>query len=192
MGYAIAQAFHALGARVSLITGPTEIKPPTVSKMVSITTADEMQNAVMAEIKDIDIFISVAAIADYTSAMPADSKIKKTGKDLILTLTQTKDTLAAVTKLKRRPFCVGFAAETDNLVENAKKKIMEKNLDLIVANQIEKDGFPCNSDKNIVLVLDRNGQSIRFEKDSKMNLARQIADLIGERVKIPLYPRSQK
>jgi phosphopantothenoylcysteine decarboxylase / phosphopantothenate---cysteine ligase len=177
MGYALAQTFYDLGADVSLITGPTSINPPEVSRVTQVITADEMYNKVLDSIKDTDIFVSVAAVSDYKISAPAKAKIKKDKDNLELNLNRTKDILSTVAKMKDKPFCVGFAAETDSLIENARKKLLEKNLDLIIANQIEESGFPFDSESNKVVALDKNNNIINFNLTSKVNIAKQIVTL---------------
>lgn len=170
MGYALAEAAKNCGADVTLISGPTNLIAPNVN-VINVTTAAEMYAAVMQRISDQDIFISTAAVADYTPANVSQTKIKKQQDTLTLNLVRTKDILKSVAQLKPRPLCVGFAAEDENLFENAQQKLDQKNLDFIVANHIS-DGF--DKDANSVTILDKAGQQLSFDNSSKRRLAYQI------------------
>ena len=134
MGYAVARAAWEAGAEVLLISGPTALAPPPNVRVIQVTTAQEMRDAVMREIQRMDIFISVAAVADYRVAQTAQQKIKKQDTAPTLTLTPNPDILAEVAALPKPPFCVGFAAETENLAAHAEIKRIKKTLPLIVAN----------------------------------------------------------
>ena len=136
MGYAIANAAHEAGANVTLISGPSHLQPPEAVKFVAVESADEMQQAVMSNIKNSHIYISTAAVSDYRVSDIAEQKIKKTEDNLTLQLTRNDDILSAVARLQSRPYVVGFAAETENVIDNARQKLLRKNLDMIVANDV--------------------------------------------------------
>ena len=134
MGYAIAQAAKEAGARVILVSGPVCLNVPSGIEKISVTSAQEMLAAVMSRVHDAEIFIAVAAVADYRPAQAATQKIKKSGKALMLELLPNKDILASVASLPDAPFCIGFAAETENLLDYAETKRKAKKLPLLVAN----------------------------------------------------------
>ncbi len=154
MGYAIAQAAQEMGAEVTLVSGASALKPPLGVKTISATSADAMYQAVMGNIGDQDIFIGVAAVADYSPAKKHEQKVKKSESSLTLELTKNKDILAEVANLPNAPFCVGFAAESENLLEYAEAKRQAKKLPLIVAN-LATDAM--GSDQNQVTLLDDVG-----------------------------------
>lgn len=181
MGYTLAQRAMQLGANVTLISGPTSLCIPTNVNYIAINTAVEMQKAVMANIAKNDIFIAAAAVADYRVENIASNKIKKSA-DLTLKLIKNLDILSEVTKLKYNTFIVGFAAETENLLENAKQKLIQKNLDMIIVNKV---GFDENqqpigfmNDANEIIILSKNGDKIAIPKCSKQELAKKIMEII--------------
>jgi len=176
MGYALAQAAMAVGAEVTLISGPVHIVEAV--KRVEVTTAEEMLTAVMQHIDQCDIFLSVAAVADYRCKKIASQKIHKKVGSLNLELEPTTDILLEVGKRKTKPFIVGFAAETENLLINAKEKRMRKGMDVIIANQVG-EGVGFESDDNAVTVLWQD-QSIEFSRMPKQKLARELITLIAE------------
>lgn len=174
MGYALAEAATQLGAKVTLITGPTTIAPPsTVDRLVSVTTAQEMLDAANQHCIKADIFIGCAAVADYRLEEVSAQKIKKTTDSLTLSLIKNPDIVSTVKQNHPELFVVGFAAETDNLLQHAKQKLKAKNLDLIIANQISEHG-PFGSDHNDVYVLDKHGNSQHITA-SKKDIALSIA-----------------
>lgn len=177
MGYALAQAFRNRGAHVILISGPTALKAPERVEFVTVTTADEMCQAVLANIDRSHVFVSCAAVADYKVKTVSDKKLKKSSETLTLTLTKTPDILQLVSERNPRPFLVGFAVETDNLSLHARTKLQEKNLDLIVANQMSPDFSPFDSDFNKALIIDRNMTTLELPKLRKVELAEKIADM---------------
>lgn len=154
MGYAIAQAAYEMGAEVTLVSGASVLKPPLGVQTISATSADAMYQAVMGNIVNQDIFIGVAAVADYSPAKKHAQKIKKSEPSLTLELSKTKDILTEVASLPNAPFCVGFAAESENLLEYAEAKRQAKKLPLIVAN-LATDAM--GSDSNRVTLLDNRG-----------------------------------
>jgi phosphopantothenoylcysteine decarboxylase/phosphopantothenate--cysteine ligase len=154
MGYAIAQAAADMGAEVTLISGASSVTAPSGVRKISAISANEMYDAVMSNIIQQDIFIAVAAVADYRPVTQQPEKIKKNASTLTIELTRNKDILAEVASLPNAPFCVGFAAETENLLEYAEAKRKAKKLPLIVANLA---GEALGSDENSVTLLDKNG-----------------------------------
>ncbi len=154
MGYAIAQAAFEMGADVTLISGASTIKPPLGVEFISATSADTMYQSVMQNIATQDIFISVAAVADYSPVETSTQKIKKSKSSLTIELKPNKDILAEVASLPNSPFCVGFAAESENLLEYAETKRKSKKLPLIVANLVSDS---MGLDENNVTLLDENG-----------------------------------
>ena len=169
MGYALAQAAHDMGAIVALISGATTLAAPQNVNNISATSAERMYQAVMSNIKNQDIFISVAAVADYTPATPSAQKIKKSEQAPTIELTPTKDILKEVASLPNAPFCVGFAAESENLIEYASAKRLAKKLPLIVANHVSA----MNQDENCVTLIDDAGAH-PLPKASKADVAEAI------------------
>jgi phosphopantothenoylcysteine decarboxylase/phosphopantothenate--cysteine ligase len=178
MGYAIAEAASAAGADVTLISGPVFLSSPTAT--ISVNSAEEMLEAVMAEIQNTDIFISTAAVSDYRPIKQAEQKLKKTAATLQLNLERTPDILASVSKLENPPFTVGFAAETNNMVEYAKKKLVAKKLDMIAANQVGIEGLGFDSEDNALSLFWADG-GLELARTNKKILARQLIDVIIER-----------
>ena len=179
MGYALASAFNAAGCNVRIISGPSSLPFPDACDVVKIETAQEMYHEVHKSLKDIDIFVSAAAVSDYSSEKVDEHKIKKNDQKMSLHLIKSPDILSSVTSLRSHPFCVGFAAETDNIEVYAKEKLIKKELDMIIANKVGSNlGF--DSDENSVLVL-WNGGSKRYKKQLKISLAKQLVQLISKR-----------
>lgn len=179
MGYALASAFNAAGCNVKIISGPSSLPFPDACDVVKIETAQEMYREVHKSLKGIDIFVSAAAVSDYFSEKVDEHKIKKNDEKMSLRLIKSPDILSSVTSLRSHPFCVGFAAETDNIEVYAKEKLIKKELDMIIANKVGSNlGF--DSDENSVLVL-WNGGSKRFKKQLKISLAEQLVQLISKR-----------
>ena len=170
MGYAIARAALEMGARVTLVSGPTALDRPQNALMINVTSAAEMFAAVKQQVGDADIFISVAAVADYRVATPATRKIKKSADKLTLELLPNPDILAYVAGLKKPPFCVGFAAETENLSRNASAKRKRKKIPLIVANLAQQS---IAADESELILFDNAGEH-RLPYASKLHLAREL------------------
>ena len=171
MGYAIARAAVEAGAKVVLVSGPTCLAPPVVDKLIHVMSADDMLHAVQAEISQTDIFISVAAVADYRVAKISPRKIKKSDKKpLSIELIPNPDILMTVASLPKPPFCVGFAAETEDLEKNAEMKRRKKNLPLLVAN-LAQDAL--GSDESELVLLDDKGKHV-LPKASKTEQARLL------------------
>jgi len=175
MGYAIASAAAAQGAKVILVSGPVNLAVPPGVDIVSVESADEMYRATHDVIADADIFIAAAAVADYRPAKPAGQKIKKNDEAMSLSLVRCPDILASVAALDPAPFTMGFAAETENVIEHARGKLSKKKLDMIVANRVGTDcGFDC--DENAATVLWQGGER-SFPTTSKVELARDLIEL---------------
>jgi phosphopantothenoylcysteine decarboxylase/phosphopantothenate--cysteine ligase len=170
MGYSLAQAAREMGADVTLVTGPTALAIPAGVSSVAVTTADQMLDAVMQNINRQDIFISVAAVADYRPAKPLAQKIKKSTQPSTLELVTTQDILATVAALPNAPFCVGFAAESENLLEYAEQKRRRKKIPLIAAN-ISSEAM--GMDSSTLTLLDDNG-SHPLPQAPKIELARML------------------
>lgn len=179
MGYAIAQAALEAGASVSLISGPCMLQVNDRIQLTRIESAEEMMTAVHADISDIDIFISVAAVADYRMKQIANQKIKKQSDTITLELHKNPDILSSVAALDDKPFSVGFAAETEKLEEHARQKLVSKKLDMIIANRVDKSDSGFNSDYNSATVIWGN-DSKHFEKSTKSRLAADLLQLIAK------------
>ncbi|MEW6133836.1 MAG: bifunctional phosphopantothenoylcysteine decarboxylase/phosphopantothenate--cysteine ligase CoaBC [Pseudomonadota bacterium] len=170
MGYALAAAAREAGAEVILVSGPSALATPAGVTRVNVTTADEMYDAVMERIAGQDVFISVAAVADYRPAEAAVQKIKKSGQPLALKLLPNEDILAGVAALPKAPFCVGFAAETEKLMEHAEAKRQKKRLPMLVANLAQ---HTLGADRAELVVLDDKG-SHPLPAADKLTQARRI------------------
>jgi phosphopantothenoylcysteine decarboxylase/phosphopantothenate--cysteine ligase len=170
MGYAVARAAIEAGARVTLVTGPTSLKPPRAAKVIRVTSAQEMLNAVNAEVSGTDIFIAVAAVADYYVLNPSEQKIKKDAHILTLELAPNPDIVANVVNLPNPPFCVGFAAESENLHEFAEMKRHRKDLPLLAANLVQE---AVGTDESQLTLFDDNGVHA-LPRGPKIVLARQL------------------
>ena len=184
MGYALAQSAVLAGAKVVLISGPSALTAAQNVEKISVNTAQEMYDAVMARVKDCDIFIGVAAVADYHCAHISAQKIKKNETNLMLTLKQNPDILQAVAHLEHAPFTVGFAAETENVQQNAREKLQKKQVNVMVANDVSQADLGFNTDENAVTVLWSNGEK-SFSRRSKQVLAHDLLECIGELYRFP-------
>ncbi len=180
MGYAVAAAARAAGARVTLVSGPTQLPDPDGVHTARVTTALEMRDAVRAHIRGADIFIAVAAVADYRPAAVAADKIKKDAETLTLELVRNPDILASVAALRPAPFTVGFAAETGELESHARQKLEQKGVDLIAANRVGVPGTGFDADENCLVLLDRRGRS-ELPRMRKSQLARALIHEIALR-----------
>lgn len=170
MGYSIAEAALEMGAEVTLVSGPTQLTAPKTNKLIQVKSAQEMLEAVMADIEQQDIFIAVAAVADYRPAKPSDQKIKKTAQAMNIELVPNEDILAKVAGLAQAPFCVGFAAESEDLLKHAEEKRKRKNIPLIAANIASE---AMGADESSLVLLDDKG-SHPLAKTSKLKLARAL------------------
>jgi phosphopantothenoylcysteine decarboxylase/phosphopantothenate--cysteine ligase len=182
MGFAVAEAAARAGARVTLVAGPVNLETPAGVHRENVRGAREMLDAVMKLVTGADVFIGVAAVADYTPESPAARKVKKGPSRLNLELVSTPDIVAAVAALENRPFTVGFAAETENLRENALEKLSRKRLDMIAANRVGQDGLGFESENNEILILTPGGDK-DLGKGSKQQLARLLIDEVVARIK---------
>ena len=173
MGYALAQAAIEAGAQVTLVSGPTALTPPEHAKVVKVVSALDMHAAVMQDIQDQHIFIGVAAVADYRPADLQAQKIKKSQDEMTITMVKNPDILADVAARDAAPFCVGFAAETNDVVAYARGKLERKKLDLIAANHVggEETGFGV-PDNAITLISAK--EATLLPKQNKYALARQL------------------
>ncbi len=169
MGYAIARAAMDAGAEVTLVSGPTAITPPSGARLIRVRSALEMREAVMAHVREADVFASVAAVADYRVANASGIKIKKEG-NLTLELVPNPDILAEVASLDNAPFCLGFAAETDHLVEHAEEKMMRKKVDMLAANLVE---HAMGKDTNEIVLLTPLGKRM-LPRASKQEIAAEL------------------
>ncbi len=175
MGYAVARAAWEAGAEVILITGPTALTPPPNVRVIQVTTAQEMRDAVMREIKRSAIFISVAAVADYRAAQAAQQKMKKRDTAPTLTLVLNPDILAEVAALPKPPFCVGFAAETEKITAHAKTKRAQKSIPLIVANRVQD---AVGQDESELILIGAHGMQT-LARAEKLILARTLIEHIA-------------
>ena len=181
MGYAMAIAARDAGAKVILVSGPVNIDPLARVETILTESAKEMFAAVHNRLAEIDVFIGVAAVADYCPAKTSTNKLKKSEADISLDLAKTPDILASVSQQKNRPFTVGFAAETENLRDYALGKLKEKNLDMIVANLVGTNrGF--ETDTNSVEIFWEGGEKAILDRDKKV-LGRQLIDIIAAQFK---------
>ena len=179
MGYAVAEAARDAGADVVIVSGPVNLPTPAGVRRVDVETAEQMMDAVRAELADTDIFIAAAAVSDYRPVQAAAEKIKKTSDSLVLALSRTTDILATVAAGTPRPFVVGFAAETQNVERNALAKLQGKRLDMIAANQVG-DGLAFDCEDNALTVYWPGGRH-ELARASKREVAAGLVRLIADR-----------
>jgi phosphopantothenoylcysteine decarboxylase/phosphopantothenate--cysteine ligase len=190
MGFAVAQAAREAGAEVVLVAGPVSVPTPSGVRRVDVEDAERMLAAVLSEVAEADIFISTAAVADYRPANPQGQKIKKTANTLDLNMERTPDVLATVAARSGRPFVVGFAAETESVEQNARAKLLKKNLDMIAANEVgDNKVFECED--NHLIVLWRNARR-DLGHGTKLALARELVRLIAESYAASLAGATQR
>ena len=182
MGYAIAAAAQRRGAKVTLVSGPTSLPQPAGVTVTNVTTAAEMHDAVMRALDGHQVVIKAAAVADYAPASVADQKIKKDRDEMTLALKRNPDILADIASRSPRPFVVAFAAETDAVEENAREKLLKKNADLIVANDVRDARIGFDSDENEVLVIARDGSVTKIDRAPKSVIANRILDEVLRRL----------
>lgn len=176
MGYAIARCASLRGARVILVSGPVSIEPPLFAELVPVVSAEDMYNAVMKYKYEADIIIKSAAVADYTPVTISSEKIKKQDGDMRIELKRTKDILKELGQSRREnQFICGFAMETENLIENAVKKLESKNVDMIVANSLKTEGAGFGTDTNVVTLITEDGKT-ELPLMSKDEVAMKILD----------------
>ena len=179
MGYAVAEAAAQRGARVILVTGPTALDTPAGVTRVNVRSASEMLHSVEENFSAATIAIFAAAVADYRPAEAASQKIKKTAGDITLRLEPNPDILAIIARKRGHRLIVGFAAETDKVAENARKKLTDKNADLIVANDVTAEGAGFDVDTNIVTLFARDGRDLALPKLTKREVAHRILDEVA-------------
>jgi phosphopantothenoylcysteine decarboxylase/phosphopantothenate--cysteine ligase len=179
MGYAIAEAAIEAGHEVVLISGPVSFDPPAGAQLISVSTSDDMHAAVDRHLDDCDVVVMCAAVADYKPVKVFAQKIKKQNALLQLELVPTRDILASLGKQDRPYLLVGFAAETNDVEENAQKKLREKNCDMIVANDVSGADSGMESDNNEVTIFFRSGEKEKISRDSKKNVARELVKKIS-------------
>jgi phosphopantothenoylcysteine decarboxylase/phosphopantothenate--cysteine ligase len=178
MGYAIAEEARDRGADVTLISGPCDLEKPFGINVVKVSTNEEMYNSVLEYFDDSDIVIKAAAVADYKPKVYSEKKIKKTDKDLNIEFKRDNDILKTLGEKKKQQILVGFAAESNDLIENAIKKIKSKNLDYIVANDITQKDTGFSSDDNLVTILSKQGDTYTLPKMPKKLVARELFNLL--------------
>jgi phosphopantothenoylcysteine decarboxylase/phosphopantothenate--cysteine ligase len=179
MGYAIAQAAIEAGHEVVLISGPVNIDAPKGVTSVAVSTSDEMHDAVHRHLAGADVMVMCAAVADYKPAIVSEQKIKKHREPLSLDLVPTRDILASLGKEDRQFLLVGFAAETNELEENAQKKLREKNCDIIVANDVSAADSGMERDENEVTILFRNHEKRKISRAPKKIIARELVKIFS-------------
>jgi len=177
MGYAIAEAAIEAGHDVVLISGPVNLDPPRGVQLTSISTADEMHDAVHQHVLECDVLVMCAAVADYKPVKASTRKIKKSEKHWSLDLVPTRDILASLSKRDRQFLVVGFAAETNDVEENAKKKLRAKNCDIIVANDVSDPNCGMESDENEVTIFFKSDAPKKISRASKKNMARELVKI---------------
>jgi phosphopantothenoylcysteine decarboxylase/phosphopantothenate--cysteine ligase len=177
MGYAIAEAALRRGASVILVSGPTNLKPPSAAETVNVQTAQQMRDAVLSRAPEASIIIKAAAVADYRPKQTADQKIKRqAGASLPLELEGTPDILAELGKRKAaKQLLIGFAAETENVLENARKKLLTKLLDAIVVNDVSQPGIGFDSERNAVTIITQH-DVIDVPESSKWDVAQRVIE----------------
>ncbi len=180
MGYALAKEVKSRGADVLLISGPSNLEAPSGVDLVKVNTTREMLNTIKDNFDDCDALIKAAAPLDYRPATVSDKKIKKTEENLNLTFIKNPDISEEISKIKKNQIMVGFAAETDNLIQNAKNKIKRKDVDFIVLNDISREDAGFRSDTNIATIIDKNGNINEYLKMSKQELSKIIVDKLEE------------
>ena len=177
MGYAIAACAARRGAQVTLISGPSDLKCPDDVIMQKVTSSQEMYEAVIERVNDADVFISAAAPADFIPANKSSEKIKKIDH-LTLELEKSQDILMECGRRKKKTILVGFAAETNDLIANAQTKLVRKNLDLIVGNDVSENSGVFGSDTNQVVLIPKSGNIIQWPRMSKTEVANGILDFV--------------
>ena len=183
MGYSLASVALEMSAIVTLISGPTALPTPEGVSLIAVNTAQEMFEATLRMLDyEQDIFIGAAAVADYTPVKPAMKKIKKNNETMTLEMRKNPDILAAVSQHPKRPFTVGFAAETDNLEQNALDKLMKKELNMIAANLVGLSDQGFGSSKNELVVFYKRSKS-HIPRAEKLQVARSLLNLIAKNYK---------
>jgi phosphopantothenoylcysteine decarboxylase/phosphopantothenate--cysteine ligase len=176
MGYAVAEAAARRGAHVILVSGPTSLEAPVGVERVDVRSAEEMHRAVVEKVAECSIAIFAAAVADYRPADPNGQKIKRTNESMNISLEPTPDILASAARNKGERLIVGYAAETDHVAENARKKLAAKNADLMVANDVTAEGAGFDHETNVVTLFARDGRDLALPRMSKSEVAHRILD----------------
>jgi phosphopantothenoylcysteine decarboxylase / phosphopantothenate---cysteine ligase len=180
MGYAIAEAAVAAGHEVKLISGPVSIAAPADPEFISIVTSDELHDAVHRAVRDCDVLVMCAAVSDFKPTSVERRKMPKRKTPFALELVPTRDILASLPKENRNFFVVGFAAETHELEANARKKLLAKNCDMIVANDVSRNDSGMESDENEVTIFFRAGAPKKISRASKKIIARELVKIISK------------
>jgi len=176
MGYAVVEAALQRGAEVFLVSGPTGLKPPSRAHFIPVRSAAQMRDAVLKLFPDMDIVVKAAAVADYRPIEMSTQKIKKHAAAMTLHLARTDDILDHLGKEKGKQILIGFAAETEHLMESAREKMKRKNLDLLVANDVSRGVF--GSDTAAVHIVNRSGETLTLQEQPKLAIAARILDLV--------------
>ncbi len=176
MGYAIAEAALRRGAKVELVSGPVSIQPPGGAEVISVETAEQMREAVLQRLEHASVVIATAAVSDYRPKAAARQKIKRSGP-LALELEPTTDILGEVARRRREQVLIGFAAETENALENARKKLAAKSLDAIVVNDVSRPGIGFDSERNAVTIITHE-EVIEVPETSKWEVAQRVLDQV--------------
>ena len=179
MGYAIAEAALASGHEVILISGPVHIDPPRRAKLIFASTSDEMFDAVDRHVRACDVFVMCAAVADYKPEKVSPTKIKKHAANFSLDLIPTRDILASFSTQDRQFLVVGFAAETNDVEKNANRKLREKNLDIVVANDVSAADVGMETDENEVTIFFRDGETRKISRTQKEIVARELVNIFA-------------
>jgi len=179
MGYALAGAAARRGAHVTLVSGPVSLPVPSNIKVLSVRTAQEMRAQVFANLENSTIIIKSAAVADYYLAEVSKQKLKKTAARLSLELDPTPDILAEIGLQKGDRLLIGFAAETENLLSEARRKMISKHCDMLVANLVNRDGLGLESDQNEVDIITRSGRTVHVGPGEKKQVAESILDQVA-------------
>lgn len=178
MGYAVARVGKRRGAEVCLVTGPVSLPPPPGVRVIRVTSAREMLKVVLDESRKADIIVKASAVADYRPITEVSQKLKKGPDKLSLELTENPDILHQIGQRKTSQILVGFAAETADLIEYANRKLQEKNLDIIVANDVTRTGAGFSVDTNIVMIIDKHGRKAEWPQMSKLEIADKLFDRV--------------
>ena len=189
MGYAIAEAAIRQKHQVTLISGPSALRPPRGAEIISITTADELYRAVHRSLRGCDVFVMCAAVSDYKPASVSRRKLKKRKAAFTMRLIPTRDILASLPK-RRRYLVIGFAAETHDLKIHAQKKLRAKNCDAIVANDVSGSETGMESDENEVTIFFRDGENRKISRAPKKIIARELIKIIAKMLEKSLTKKS--
>jgi phosphopantothenoylcysteine decarboxylase/phosphopantothenate--cysteine ligase len=176
MGYALAEAALRRGAQVLLVSGPTALKPPGAAEVTWVESAEQMRQAVLKLLPQASIVIKTAAVSDYRPRRQAEQKIKRTGA-MSLELEPTADILAELARSKASQLIIGFAAETENVLENARKKLKSKSLDAIVVNDVSREGVGFDSDRNAVTIISEE-EVVEVPETTKWEVAQRVLDQV--------------